>query len=231
MKAIELKPNGSKGFKVVGLRLGIDSARHDCRWRGHRRCHVADAIRRIFDTKRFKAKDVVASLSGNAVIVKKIALAGDDRCGARRFDPLGGGAVHPIRHPGRPSRLPGARSRRQRSRQADDGRAAGGGEEGQDRRLHRRDFPGGQDRGDRRRRRLRGPELLRGELRRRAGRDGASQRRRLRDQRQHCARRPVALHARHLDRRQRLHRGDSKGIRPRRSRPPSTPSKASSPTV
>ena len=35
---------------------------------------VADAIRRIFDTKRFKAKDVVASLSGNAVIVKKIAL-------------------------------------------------------------------------------------------------------------------------------------------------------------
>jgi type IV pilus assembly protein PilM len=35
---------------------------------------VADAIRRIFDTKRFKAKDVVASLSGNAVIVKKSAL-------------------------------------------------------------------------------------------------------------------------------------------------------------
>jgi type IV pilus assembly protein PilM len=36
---------------------------------------VADAIRRIFDTnKAFKAKDVCASLSGNAVIVKKITL-------------------------------------------------------------------------------------------------------------------------------------------------------------
>jgi type IV pilus assembly protein PilM len=35
---------------------------------------VADAIRRIFDSKRFKATDVVASLSGSSVIVKKIAL-------------------------------------------------------------------------------------------------------------------------------------------------------------
>src|SRR5207249_7502989 len=35
---------------------------------------VADAIRRIFDDKRFKTKEVAASLSGNAVIVKKINL-------------------------------------------------------------------------------------------------------------------------------------------------------------
>ena len=35
---------------------------------------MADAIRRIFETKRFKSVEVVASLSGNAVIVKKIAL-------------------------------------------------------------------------------------------------------------------------------------------------------------
>jgi len=36
---------------------------------------VADAIRRLFDSnKEFKAKDVCASLSGNAVIVKKITL-------------------------------------------------------------------------------------------------------------------------------------------------------------
>ena len=36
---------------------------------------VADAIRRVFDgNKAFKAKDVCASLSGNAVIVKKITL-------------------------------------------------------------------------------------------------------------------------------------------------------------
>jgi type IV pilus assembly protein PilM len=35
---------------------------------------VADAVRRLFATKKFKAKDVVASLSGNSVIVKKITL-------------------------------------------------------------------------------------------------------------------------------------------------------------
>ena len=35
---------------------------------------VAAAIRRIFDRKTFKTKDVAASLSGNAVIVKKISL-------------------------------------------------------------------------------------------------------------------------------------------------------------
>src|SRR5688572_5492663 len=36
---------------------------------------VSDAIRRVFDgNKAFKAKDVCASLSGNAVIVKKITL-------------------------------------------------------------------------------------------------------------------------------------------------------------
>jgi type IV pilus assembly protein PilM len=74
VKAIELKPNGSKGFKVVAYSSEsippdtiVDGAVIDA-------VTVADAIRRIFDTKRFKAKDVVASLSGNAVIVKKIAL-------------------------------------------------------------------------------------------------------------------------------------------------------------
>src|SRR5262245_19134420 len=35
---------------------------------------VADAIRRVFAHKAFKAKDVAVSLSGNAVIVKKINL-------------------------------------------------------------------------------------------------------------------------------------------------------------
>ena len=35
---------------------------------------VADAIRRLFDRQQFKTKDVAASLSGNAVIVKKITL-------------------------------------------------------------------------------------------------------------------------------------------------------------
>ena len=70
VKAIELKPNGSKGFKVSAYASEsippdtiVDGAVIDA-------VTVADAIRRIFDTKRFKAKDVVASLSGNAVIVK-----------------------------------------------------------------------------------------------------------------------------------------------------------------
>src|SRR5262249_21355172 len=35
---------------------------------------VSDAIRRIFEKKTFKTKEVAASLSGNAVIVKKINL-------------------------------------------------------------------------------------------------------------------------------------------------------------
>ena len=35
---------------------------------------VADAIKRLFENKAFKSKEVAASLSGNAVIVKKISL-------------------------------------------------------------------------------------------------------------------------------------------------------------
>jgi type IV pilus assembly protein PilM len=74
VKAVELKAAGNAAFKVVAFASEpvppetiVDGAIVDG-------VAVADAIRRIFDTKRFKAKDVVASLSGNAVIVKKIAL-------------------------------------------------------------------------------------------------------------------------------------------------------------
>ena len=74
VKAIELKSAGKGGFKVSAYASEpvppdtiVDGAIVDG-------VAVADAIRRIFDTKRFKAKDVVTSLSGNAVIVKKIAL-------------------------------------------------------------------------------------------------------------------------------------------------------------
>jgi type IV pilus assembly protein PilM len=73
VKAIELKPSG-KGFKVsaIGIELLppdsiVDGAIIDGG-------AVADAVRRLFATKKFKAKDVVASLSGNSVIVKKITL-------------------------------------------------------------------------------------------------------------------------------------------------------------
>ena len=62
-------------------------------------------------TSRFKAKEVVASLSGNSVIVKKITLPDHDRAGAGGVDLLGSRAVHPVRHPGRQPRLRDPRRR------------------------------------------------------------------------------------------------------------------------
>jgi len=74
VKAIELKPQGKNGYRVTAFAVEpippdtiVDGAIIDA-------VAVADAIRRIFETKRFKSVEVVASLSGNAVIVKKIAL-------------------------------------------------------------------------------------------------------------------------------------------------------------
>jgi type IV pilus assembly protein PilM len=73
VKAVELKPLG-KGFRVTAFAVEaippdsiVDGAIIDGG-------AVADAIRRLFLNKAFKTKDVAASLSGNAVIVKKINL-------------------------------------------------------------------------------------------------------------------------------------------------------------
>src|ERR1041384_1587716 len=74
VKAVELKPAG-KGYKVTAFGAEpvpadaiVDGAIIDA-------ASVADAIRRVFDgNKAFKSKEVCASLSGNAVIVKKITL-------------------------------------------------------------------------------------------------------------------------------------------------------------
>ena len=74
VKAVELKPAG-KGYKVTAFGAEpvppdaiVDGAIIDAG-------SVADAIKRVFDgNKAFKSKDVCASLSGNAVIVKKITL-------------------------------------------------------------------------------------------------------------------------------------------------------------
>ena len=73
VKAVELKAAG-KGFKVVAFAIQpvppdsiVDGAIIDG-------AAVADAIRRVFENKAFKTKEVAASLSGNAVIVKKINL-------------------------------------------------------------------------------------------------------------------------------------------------------------
>ncbi len=73
VKAVELKPAG-KSYKVTGFgteALPPDSIVDGAIIDG---AAVADAIRRLFDTYHIKTKDVAASLSGNAVIVKKISL-------------------------------------------------------------------------------------------------------------------------------------------------------------
>ena len=74
VKAVELKASG-KGYRVVAFGMRqlppdsiVDGAIIDAG-------AVADAIRRVLESnKAFKAKDVCVSLSGNAVIVKKITL-------------------------------------------------------------------------------------------------------------------------------------------------------------
>jgi type IV pilus assembly protein PilM len=74
VKAIELKSAGSKGYKVTAFGSEpvppdsiVDGAIIDA-------AAVADAIRRLFEARNIKTRDVAASLSGNAVIVKKITL-------------------------------------------------------------------------------------------------------------------------------------------------------------
>jgi type IV pilus assembly protein PilM len=73
VKAVELKPAG-KAFKVTAFGSEpippdsiVDGAIIDA-------AAVADAIRRVFEAQKISTKDVAASLSGNAVIVKKISL-------------------------------------------------------------------------------------------------------------------------------------------------------------
>src|SRR6185369_13748775 len=73
VKAVELKAAG-KGFKVAAFGTEpvppdsiVDGAIIDG-------TAVTDAIKRLFENKAFKTKEVAASLSGNAVIVKKISL-------------------------------------------------------------------------------------------------------------------------------------------------------------
>jgi type IV pilus assembly protein PilM len=73
VKAVELRSVG-KGYRVAAIATEpippesiVDGAIVDGG-------AVADAIRRLFTNKGFKTKDVAASLSGNAVIVKKISL-------------------------------------------------------------------------------------------------------------------------------------------------------------
>ena len=73
LKAVELKSSG-KGYRVTAFAhepLPPDSIVDGAIIDG---AAVTDAIHRLFENKQFKTKDVAASLSGNAVIVKKINL-------------------------------------------------------------------------------------------------------------------------------------------------------------
>jgi len=73
VKAIELKPVGN-GYKVVAF--GAEPIPPDSIVDGTivDSAAVAAAVRRLFESRQIKTKDVAASLSGNAVIVKKISL-------------------------------------------------------------------------------------------------------------------------------------------------------------
>ena len=73
VKAIELKPAG-RGYKVT--HFGTAPVPPDCIVDGNilDATSVAEAIRHVLDSQRIKTKHVVTSLSGNAVIVKKISV-------------------------------------------------------------------------------------------------------------------------------------------------------------
>jgi type IV pilus assembly protein PilM len=73
VKAVELRAAG-KSYKVTGF--GTEPLPPDSIVEGAiiDASAVADAIRRLFDGRHIKTKEVAASLSGNAVIVKKISL-------------------------------------------------------------------------------------------------------------------------------------------------------------
>ncbi|HYM24877.1 MAG TPA: type IV pilus assembly protein PilM [Vicinamibacterales bacterium] len=73
VKAVELKQSG-KVYRVTAV--GIEPIPPDSIVDGAiiDGTAVADAIKRLFSNKQFKTKEVAASLSGNAVIVKKISL-------------------------------------------------------------------------------------------------------------------------------------------------------------
>ncbi|HTL45637.1 MAG TPA: type IV pilus assembly protein PilM, partial [Vicinamibacterales bacterium] len=73
VKAVELKAAG-KGYKVTAF--GSEPVPPDSISEGAiiDASAVAESIRRLFDSRGIKTKEVAASLSGNAVIVKKISV-------------------------------------------------------------------------------------------------------------------------------------------------------------
>ncbi len=213
VKAIELKPAG-KAYKVSAFGSQpvppdsiVDGAIIDG-------TAVVDAIRRLFDSLKVSTKDVAASLSGNAVIVKKISLPSMTEAElaesiyweAEQYIPfdiqdvnldyqiLDRGDV------GGKSTMEVLLVAAKKEKIADytgvigqAGRVAVVIDVDAFALQNAYEVNYGTEPGRGRR---------------------AAQRRRERDQHQHPARRPVGVHARHLDRRQRLHRGAAEGTEP-----------------
>ena len=214
VKAIELKPAG-KGYRVSAI--GVEPVPPDSIVDGAiiDGGAVADAVRRLFANKQFKAKDVVASLSGNSVIVKKITLPAMTEAElsesiyweAEQYIPfdiqdvnLDYEILDAGHRPGHQGSMEVLLVAAKKDKIADYTNVI---------------TQAGQDAGDRRRRRVRAAERLRGQLRLRAERGRrAAQRRRQRDQHQHPVGLAVGLHPRRLDGRQRLHRSGAEGAEP-----------------
>ena len=105
VKAVELKAAGN-GYRVAAFRTEpippdsiVDGAIIDS-------AAVAESIRRVFESNAFTTKDVAASLSGNAVIVKKISLPVMTPTELDESIEWEAEQYHPLRHPGRQPRLP-----------------------------------------------------------------------------------------------------------------------------
>ena len=214
VKAVELKPAG-KGFRVSAFATEpvppdsiVDGAIIDG-------AAVADAIRRLFENKAFKTKEVAASLSGNAVIVKKISLpvmteaelAESIYWEAEQYIPFDIQDVnldYQILDPGTGPDSKGTMDvllvAAKKEKIADytgviaqAGRTPVVVDVDAFALQNAYEVNYGHDRADRRR---------------------AAERRRERDQHQHPHRRSVGLHPRHLGRRQRLHRSGAEGAEP-----------------
>ena len=158
VKAVELKAVG-KSYKVVAFGnepIPPDSIVDGAIIDGG---VVSDAIRRLFEQRGIKTKDVAASLSGSAVIVKKITLP--LMTDAELAESIYWEAEQYI-----PFDIQDVNLDYQVTEAGDaEGRGTMevltcGGEEGEDRRLHRGHLAGGACAGRSRCRRLRPPERL-----------------------------------------------------------------------
>ena len=210
VKAVEISKKGkSKDFELT--HLGVAPLPPEAIVQGAflNSSAIVDAIREAVEKAKIKTKHVAAAVSGHSVIVKKVSLPAmtreelDEqiRWEAEQYIPFDVNEVN------LDFQILDARGRRR-----SDGRAARGGEEGPDRRLRPGDQRGRPHAGGGGRGRLRGGELLRGELRRRAGPGGgAGQHRGAGREHQRHRQWRSDLHARHHHGGQPVHRGDPEG--------------------